>query len=136
MIRGRFLSAEDRHALIALARDGSAASRVTRRATALVLLDDGWSCRDVARALLLDPRSVHKSDDGYNFLAARPIASCTRRNGSSSLHENRIKECQLGRRARAPVGRPCPLFTKKARGLARPQGIGGTYTFNYDGSEE
>jgi hypothetical protein len=23
------------------------------------------------------PRSVHKSDDGYNFLAARPIASCT-----------------------------------------------------------
>jgi integrase len=45
MIRGGFLSAEDRSKLIALARDGSAASRLTRRANALVLLDDGWSCR-------------------------------------------------------------------------------------------
>jgi hypothetical protein len=44
MIRGGFLSAEDRRHLIALARDGSAASRLTRRANALVLLDDGWSC--------------------------------------------------------------------------------------------
>jgi hypothetical protein len=39
MIRGGFLSAEDRRHLIALARDGSAASRLTRRANALVLLD-------------------------------------------------------------------------------------------------
>jgi hypothetical protein len=41
MIRGGFLSAEVRRHLIALARDGSAASRLTRRANALVLLDDG-----------------------------------------------------------------------------------------------
>ena len=58
MIRGGFLSAEDRHQLIALARDGLAASRVTRRANALVLLDDGWSCRDVARALLVDDDTI------------------------------------------------------------------------------
>ena len=44
MIRGGFLSVDDRNKLIALARDGSAASRVTRRANALVLLDNGWSC--------------------------------------------------------------------------------------------
>ena len=37
MIRGGFLSEEDRNKLIALARDGSAASRVTRRANTLVL---------------------------------------------------------------------------------------------------
>ena len=37
-LRG-FLSEEDRKALIALARDGLAAGRVTRRANALVLLD-------------------------------------------------------------------------------------------------
>jgi hypothetical protein len=37
MIRGGFLSAEDRKHLIALARDGSAASRLTRRANA-------WCC--------------------------------------------------------------------------------------------
>jgi transposase len=58
MIRSGFLSPEDRHQLIALARDGSAASRVTRRANALVLLDDGWSCQEVARALLMDDDTI------------------------------------------------------------------------------
>jgi hypothetical protein len=43
-----FLTQEDRGKLVALVRDGSAASRVTRRANALVLLDGGWSCQDVA----------------------------------------------------------------------------------------
>ena len=58
MIRGGFLSAEDRDQLIALARDGSAASRLTRRANALVLLDDGWSCQEVADALLLNDDTI------------------------------------------------------------------------------
>ena len=52
MIRGGFLSEEDRKALIALARDGLAAGRVTRRANALVLLDKGMSCQEVAEVLL------------------------------------------------------------------------------------
>ena len=43
---------------LGLARDGSAASRVTRRANAIVLLDDGWSCQAVAAALLLDDDTV------------------------------------------------------------------------------
>jgi len=58
MIRGHFLSAEDRSKLIALARDGSAASRVTRRANALVLLDDGWSAQEVADALLFNDDTI------------------------------------------------------------------------------
>ena len=58
MIGGHFLGEEDRAKLIALARDGLAASRVTRRANALVLLDDGWSGGDVAAALLLDDDTV------------------------------------------------------------------------------
>src|ERR1700704_7208790 len=58
MIRGCFLSEENRNKLIALAHDGSAASRVTRRANALVLLDDGWSCQEVADALLLNDDTV------------------------------------------------------------------------------
>src|SRR6516164_11418691 len=58
MIRGGFLSAEDRRYLIALARDGSEASRLTRRANALVLLDDGWSCQEVATALLLNDDTI------------------------------------------------------------------------------
>ena len=58
MIRGGFLTEEDRSKLIALARDGSAASRVTRRANALVLLDGGWSCQEVADALLLNDDTI------------------------------------------------------------------------------
>src|ERR1700741_5476782 len=58
MIRGGFLTEEDRNKLIALARDGSVASRVTRRANALVLLDDGWSCEEIAAAFLLNDDTI------------------------------------------------------------------------------
>jgi transposase len=58
MIRGGFLSDEDRKALIALARDGSEVCRVTRRANALVLLDDGMSCQEVAKVLLFDDDTI------------------------------------------------------------------------------
>jgi transposase len=60
MIRAGFLSAVDRADLIALARDGSAASRMTRRANGLVLLDAGWSCQEVAKALLFDDDTIRK----------------------------------------------------------------------------
>ncbi len=58
MVRGGFLKEEDRRALIVLARDGSSLCRVTRRANALVLLDDGLSCQDVARVLLFDDDTI------------------------------------------------------------------------------
>jgi len=58
MIRGGFLSEEDRQTLIALARDGLAAGRVTRRANALVLLDGGMSCQEVAKVLLFDDDTI------------------------------------------------------------------------------
>ncbi len=60
MIRGGFLSAEDRADLIALARDGAAAHRLGRRANALVLLDAGWSCEEVAVVLLLDDDTIRR----------------------------------------------------------------------------
>jgi Winged helix-turn helix len=58
MIQSGFLSEEDRNALTALARDGSSPCRVSRRANALVLLDKGWSCQQVADALLLDDDTI------------------------------------------------------------------------------
>ena len=58
MIRGGFLSAEDRADLIDLARDGSSAHRLGRRANALLLLDEGWSCEQVAKALFLDDDTI------------------------------------------------------------------------------
>jgi transposase len=60
MICAGFLSAVDRTDLTALARDGSAAHRLARRANALVLLDSGWSCEKVAGALLLDDDTIRR----------------------------------------------------------------------------
>ena len=58
MVRSGFLSDEDRKTLTALARDGSLPCRVTRRANALVLLDQGMSCQEVADVLLYDDDTI------------------------------------------------------------------------------
>lgn len=58
MIRAGFLDAESRQDLIELARDGTTEHRLARRANALVLLDKGWSCKQVAVALLLDDDTI------------------------------------------------------------------------------
>ena len=55
-----FLSRDERSALIALARDGSVTHRLVRRANALVLLDDGLSCEQVAQVLLLDDDTIRR----------------------------------------------------------------------------
>ncbi len=59
-IRRGFLDSESRKDLTELARDGSAAHRLARRANALVLLDDGMSCLTVAKVLLLDDDTVRR----------------------------------------------------------------------------
>ena len=74
MIRGGFLSEEDRNKLTALARDGSVASRVTRRANALVLLDAGWSCQEIAAALLLNDDTIR---GWFKLFEQRGIAGLT-----------------------------------------------------------
>src|ERR1700694_1531382 len=70
-----FLDSESRQDLIELARDGSAAHRLARRANALVLLDDGMSCEPVAKVLLLDDdtiRTWHRlyEEEGIEGLAS------------------------------------------------------------------
>jgi len=58
MIRGGFLDASMREDLIALVRDGKAETRLTRRANALLLLDDGMSCEAIAKVLYLDDDTI------------------------------------------------------------------------------
>ena len=58
MIRAGFLATTTRQELIALVRDGKAETRLTRRAHALVLLDDGMSCEAVAKVLYLDDDTI------------------------------------------------------------------------------
>ena len=75
MIRPGFLDSELRQDLIELARDGSAAHRLARRANALVLLDDGMSCESVAKVLFLDDDTIRTwyqlyQEDGIEGLAS------------------------------------------------------------------
>ncbi len=75
MIRRGFLDKESRKDLIGLARDGSAAHRLARRANALVLLDDGMSCAAIAKVLLLDDDTIRTwyrlyQEDGIEGLAS------------------------------------------------------------------
>jgi transposase len=86
MIRAGFLSTTDRCDLIALARDGSAAHRLARRANALVLLDAGWNCQEVAGALLLDDDTIRT---WHNLFVADGIEGLTRfETGGSACQMN------------------------------------------------
>ncbi len=58
MIGAGFLDPESRKDLIDLARDGSAAHRLGRRANAMLLLDDGMTCEATARVLFVDDDTV------------------------------------------------------------------------------
>jgi transposase len=53
-----FLADTQRKQLTRLARAGSIEHRVARRANAVLLLDKGWSCEDVAEALFVDDDTV------------------------------------------------------------------------------
>ena len=75
MKRQGFLDDESRRDLIELARDGLAANRLSRRANALVLLDDGMTYAAVAKVLLLDDDTVRTwrllyEEDGIDGLAS------------------------------------------------------------------
>ena len=65
VIRGGFLSGQERQTLTGIARDGLEEHRVARRANAIVLLDRGWSCERVAAALLLDDDTVRNWRRAY-----------------------------------------------------------------------
>ena len=58
MICGGFLAPSIREDLIALVRDGKAETRLTRRANAVLLLDDGMSCEAIAKVLYLDDDTI------------------------------------------------------------------------------
>src|SRR5712671_3535513 len=74
MIRPGFLSKAERNELRALARDGRSEGRIVRRANAVVLLNDGWSCAEVATALLLDDDTVRRWPEHGSL---RPMALIT-----------------------------------------------------------
>tara|TARA_B110000238_G_C15990309_1_gene379964 strand:+ start:487 stop:768 length:282 start_codon:yes stop_codon:yes gene_type:complete len=58
MIRPKFLSVEDRRELLSCVKRQREDHGVARRANALLLLDDGKSCVEIARVLYLDDDTV------------------------------------------------------------------------------
>ena len=68
MICGGFLDPAIRADLIGLVRDGKAETRLTRRANAVLLLDDGMSCAAIAKVLYLDDDTIRI---GPNCLARK-----------------------------------------------------------------
>ena len=81
----RISSANDRRALIRLARDGLEEHRVARRANAIVLLDQGWSCERVAEALLLDDDTVRDWHRAFERGGIEALKSFGHEGGSSRL---------------------------------------------------
>lgn len=93
MIRGGFLVPGQRSSLRALLRDGSTEQRLARRANAMLLLDDGWSCERTAEALYLDDDTVRiwrkiYDEDGLEGLRRFEA-------GGSASHLSREQEEEL-----------------------------------------
>src|SRR5215469_2187459 len=70
-----------------IARDGSAAHRLARRANALVLLDDGMSCESVAKVLLLDDDTIRTWYRLYEEEGLKGLASLRYEGGVCRLSE-------------------------------------------------
>src|ERR1700686_5674644 len=93
MIRPGFLDRESRQDLIELARNGSAAHRLARRANALVLLDDGMSCEAIAKVLLLDDDTIRTWYRLYEEDGIEGLASFGYEGGACRLSE--AQQCKL-----------------------------------------
>ena len=85
MIRSGFLDSESRCDLMELARDGSAAHRLARRANALMLLDKGMSCQSIAEVLLLDGDTIRTWYQLYQEDGIEGLASFGHEGGSCRL---------------------------------------------------
>jgi transposase len=85
MIRGGFLTAEERQDLTELARDGLAEHRLARRANALVLLDRGMSCDEVGRVLLIDDDTIRTWHRRFQEAGVKSLKDFDYKGSASSL---------------------------------------------------
>ena len=74
MIRPGFLEESARNELTRLARNGTVEHRLARRANALILLDRGLSCVDVAAVLLLDGDTIRGWHSRYKEAGLKSLA--------------------------------------------------------------
>jgi transposase len=110
MIRGGFLSAEGRAYLQAMVRRPTEKHGVARRANAILLLDDGWNCEDVARALYLDDDTVRGWHKAFTTDGAQALRSFGWKGSQSKL-----SRCQAAELAETLSAR---LFTSTVAVMA------------------
>ena len=92
MIRGNFLTPEQRRDLTILARKATVEHRVARRANALVLLDRGKSCEEVAEFLLLDDDTVRTWYSQFEQTGVKGITDFKGGGSVSQLTEAQLAE--------------------------------------------
>ena len=102
MIRAGFLDPESRQDLIDLARDGSAAHRLGRRANAVLLLDDGMTCEATARVLFVDDDTVRTWYQDYGENGIEGLANFGHKGGVCRLTAEQQDKLRSGSL------RPCP----------------------------
>jgi transposase len=85
MIRPGFLSEAERQALVGVARNGLEEHRVARRANAIVLLNDGWSCEAVGSALLMDDDTIREWFKVYERAGLEGLSSFDHEGSSCRL---------------------------------------------------
>ena len=118
MIRAGFLSTENRSDLIALARDGLAAHRVARRANALVLLDEGWNCEEVADALLLDDDTIRTWHNLFVADGIKGLANFEAGGSACQMNDAQLEELKAWVKATLPRStRPIGAFIEKNFGV-------------------
>ena len=105
MIRGGFLTAEERRDLTELARDGLAEHRLARRANALVLLDRGMSCEEVGRVLLIDDDTIRTWHDLFEKDGVDGLAGFT--------YGGRASRLTLDQQATLKAGETLPRTTRE-----------------------
>jgi transposase len=85
MTGGGFLSSEERAHLDALVRRSNERHGVARRANAILLLDDGLSCEQVARVLYVDDDTVRGWRERYRSAGVAALSSFGWKGGKSRL---------------------------------------------------
>jgi Homeodomain-like domain-containing protein len=88
-IRAGFLDLESRKDRIELARSGSAAHRLGRRANAVLLLEDGMTCEATARVLFIDDDTVRTWYQDYQENGIEGLANFGHEGGACRVTTER-----------------------------------------------
>ncbi len=118
MIRAGFLSSQDYAALVALVRSGSAAHRLARRANAMLLLNEGWSCEAVAKVLYLDDDTVRGWAKRYGEGGIKGLTRFASGGGASHLSQEQEEALKAWITATLPRStRPIGAYIEQTFGV-------------------